>query len=132
MNNNIKKITHRFVFTSTIPEIQDALKKAMPLMDIIPHAGECYLVGDWNNWGDSPEKAGCIRLNSSKKMVLSHGLMIADCKLTPGAHEFKLAFPRAAADENEMVPCDWVGCPPDGYLEYTSSGKNNNFRVVIK
>ncbi len=84
----------------------------------IGHIGEIHLVGDWNNWGDSPEKAGCIRPKPETQMKLEGDNYVIKIELSIGVHGFKPVVVKAEADENGMAPAIWVACPAENFGEY--------------
>lgn len=96
----------------------------------IGNIGEVYLPGDWNNWGDSPEKAGCIRPKSEMKMRKIGDYYIWEGFLSIGVHGFKPTVVKAEADENGMAPAIWITCPTDEYIKELSD-KHGNWLVKV-
>ena len=100
----------------------------------IGNIGKVYIPGDWNNWGDSPEKAGCIRPNPEMKMEKTGNYYVWEGKLSIGVHGFKPTVVKAEADENGMTPAIWIVCPTDGIDEYIKeiSDRHGNWLVKVR
>jgi hypothetical protein len=105
--------------TIKVPEeiIKPALEQIKDFVGI-GNIGKVYCPGDWNNWGDSMEKAGCIRPKPEMEMVLKGEYYELEVDLGIGLHRFKPAVVAAEADENGMAPAIWITCPPEGCEEY--------------
>ncbi|MBL7058388.1 hypothetical protein ISS03_03555 [Patescibacteria group bacterium] len=109
---------------SLIQEIMNLYKNKYPTsLDI----GKPYIVGDWNNWGDSPEKSGHIRPTTA---TILNNNYYASVELATGEHFFKVVIVNSERDKNGMYGARWIGCPEEGIGEYTR-GKHNNFVVNI-
>ena len=113
--------------------IEPAIKQVKDFQGI-GHIGEVYLVGDWNNWGDSPEKAGCIRPKPETRMSLVGDKYVAEVELTIGVHGFKPVVVKAVFDENVMAPAIWIACPAEkiGEYEKEKGDIHGNWLVKVK
>ncbi len=83
----------------------------------IENIGKVYIAGDWNNWGDSPEKAGCIRPDPRWEMKKENDLYVAMVDLPIGLHGFKPTVVKTTADKNGMVPAIWIAYPREEKVE---------------
>ena len=113
--------------------IEPAIKQVKDFQGI-GHIGEVHLAGDWNNWGDSPEKAGCIRPKPETWMRLEDDKYVAEVALTVGVHGFKPVVVKAEADENGMAPAIWIACPAErvGEYEREKGDIHGNWLVKVK
>lgn len=105
------------------------------MADFINHGdiGKVYCPGDWNNWGDSPEKAGCIRPREDMEMHLQGDFYILKTEMTIGLHGFKPVVVKAMPDENGMAPAIWIRWQPGDhpYKDEKEDGFGN-WLVVVK
>jgi len=113
------------IFSSALKQVADFIGYG----DI----GKIYCPGDWNNWGDSPEKAGCIRPKSKMEMKLKNGFYELEIKTEIGFHGFKPAMVKAMPDENGMAPAIWIRWKP-GDHPYKNEKEDGfgNWLVAIK
>lgn len=111
------------LFQSHLDELGDLLG--------YPPIGEVHLPGDWNNWGDSPEKAGHIRPKPETKMELSGDFYQLVVKgLSVGLHNFKPAIVINMPDKNGMAKARWLPYPGSTY-DFLTEGKHQNWCLKV-
>ncbi len=76
--------------------------------------GDVYIAGAWNNWGDSPEKPGHIRLQEVNKMIKDGENFSIGLNLLPGIYEFKPVVVVAIPGKDGMVSGQWISSPEGG------------------
>lgn len=123
------------IITIKIPKhfIEPAIEQIKDFQGI-ENIGKVYLPSGWNNWGDSQEKAGCIRPKPEMEMRLEGDNYVAAAELTVGAHKFKPAVISATADEKGMSEAIWIACPDEGLGEYEQEKSDafKNWLVKVK
>lgn len=101
----------------------------------IENIGKVYLPGDWNNWGDSQEKAGCIRPKPEMEMRLEGNFYVATVEFKPtdiGKRGFKPAVIKATADDKGMASAIWIACPAEGVGEYEQEKSDIHANWLVK
>lgn len=113
--------------------IQPTLNEVSDLIGV-ENIGWVGLAGDWNNWGDSPEKAGCVRPNTENEMQLEGENYVLEVDLTVGLHRFKPVIITNGGDQNEMCGASWIACPSNGVPPYTreSGDSHSNWQIIVK
>jgi len=121
------------VITIKIPKyfIEPAIEQVKDFQGI-ENIGKVYLPGDWNNWGDSPERAGCIRPKPEIEMHLEGNYYIATVELITGFHGFKPVVVKATADEKGMAPAIWIACPFEGVGKYEQEKSDIHANWLVK
>ncbi len=112
------------IIEKTVEEVKEFLGEE--------NIGKVYLPGDWNNWGNSPEKAGCIRPKSEMEMHLEEDCYITKVELTIGIHKFKPAIISATPDQKGMSPAIWIACPVEGLGEYEQEKSDIFANWIVK
>ena len=117
--------------TISIPKefIEPAVKEVEDLIGV-DCIGEVHMVGDWNNWGDSPKKAGCINPIPETQMQLVEGKYVIELDLSSGIYEFKPVVIKASRDNDGMAPAVWISCP--GETGGFRPGKHGNWKIIVK
>jgi hypothetical protein len=77
----------------------------------IENIGKVYCVGNWNKWGDSMEKAGCIRPKPEMEMKLKGKFYILEAEMEAGVNSFKPVVVSTKADKNGMTGAIWIPYP---------------------
>lgn len=100
----------------------------------IDNIGKVFIAGDWNNWGDSPEKAGCIRPDPKWEMKKENDLYTISLDLSIGLHGFKPVVIKTTQDKNGMVPVIWIAYPHENVLGYEPEEEDcpRNWLIKIK
>ena len=119
------------MITVSIPKefIEPAVKEVEDLIGV-DCIGEVHMAGDGNNWGNSPQKAGCIYPSPETQMQLVEGEYVIEIDLPPGIYEFKPVVIKASRDHDGMAPAVWISCP-EGIGNFRP-GKHGNWKMVIK
>lgn len=94
--------------------------------------GKVHLPGSWNNWGDSPEKAGCIRPKPETQMHQEDSNFIIDIDIPSGIHTCKPVVVMTEPDDNGMCRSEWIECTEKGQGEFTREGHHANWRFVVR
>ena len=97
------------------------------------HIGWVGIAGDWNNWGDSPEKAGCVRPKDADLMKLEGDKYVWEGDLSIGIHRFKPVVVTTEADPAGMCGASWIRCPSKGIGPYTREpgDRHSNWQVKV-
>lgn len=100
----------------------------------IENIGKVYIAGDWNNWADSPEKAGCVRPDLRWEMKKENNSYTIILDLPIGLHGFKPVVIKTTADEKGMVPAIWIAYPQEKVPGYEPEEEDfpRNWLVKIK
>ena len=100
----------------------------------IENIGKVYLVGDFDNWGDSPERAGCIRPTPKREMKKEGGTYSIEIEVDPFLHGFKPVVIKSIADKKGMVPVIWIAYPNENVPGYQPEEEDfpRNWLIKIK
>ena len=98
----------------------------------IENIGKVYLPGDWNNWGNSPKRGGCIEPNKEMEMTLIGDYYVIEVELTRGIHGFKPVVVKAEEYEDGMAPCFWIKCPTKGVGDYKREMADTHANWLVK
>lgn len=100
----------------------------------IENVGKVYIAGDWNNWGDSPEKAGCVRPDPRWEMKKENNLYMISLDLSIGLHGFKPVVMKTIADKRGMVPAIWIAHPDENVPGYQPEEEDfpRNWLIKVK
>lgn len=107
MKETIIKIP-KWVFEPAINQIKEFIG--------IGNIGKVYIVGDWNNWGNSPKKANCIRPKPEMEMEKIGNYYIWNGKLSIGTHKFKPAIVKTESDDSTLSVI-WIIYPTGEIIE---------------
>ena len=98
----------------------------------IGNIGKVYLPGDWNRWGESPKRGGCIEPNEEMEMNLIGDCYVIEVELTRGIHGFKPVVVKAEEYEDGMAPCFWIKCPIEGVDNYKREMADTHANWLVK
>lgn len=107
------------------------LAKIRHLEDMDSPIGELHIAGDWNNWADSPERAGCVRPSEDTLLISDDNVYSITVDLPRGIHQFKLVIIRAEPYDDGMCAAYWIDCPSDGIGEFRLVKKRGNWEFTI-
>ncbi|MCX6800031.1 MAG: hypothetical protein NT091_02720 [Candidatus Falkowbacteria bacterium] len=113
--------------------IQPTINAVKDFLEYEP-IGEVYVAGSWNNWGDSPEKAGCIRPKKEYQMRLEAGRYVWEGNISIGLHEFKPVVITSTADTDGMCNASWIKYP-ERFIKFYSrapNSKHGNWQIILK
>lgn len=94
--------------------------------------GQVHLTGDWNNWGDSPQRPGCIRPTPETLMELQDEVYVLEIDVPVGLHDCKPVVVKCGAYADGMVAAVWISCPESQVGRFRQHGRHSNWQFVVR